>query len=53
MITHPATMTHAAMSKQERLAAGITDGLIRLSVGIEDPDDIIADLDLGIKKAIG
>ena len=52
MITHPATMTHAAMSKQERLAAGITDGLIRLSVGIEDPDDIIADIDQGIKKAI-
>ncbi len=51
MITHPATMTHAAMTKQERLAAGITDGLIRLSVGLEDPDDIISDLDSGIRKA--
>lgn len=51
MITHPATMTHAAMTKQERLAAGITDGLIRLSVGLEDPDDIINDLDSGIRKA--
>jgi cystathionine beta-lyase/cystathionine gamma-synthase len=44
MVTHPATMTHAAMTKQERLAAGITDGLVRLSVGLEDPDDICEDL---------
>ena len=41
MVTHPATMTHAAMSKQARLEAGITDGLIRLSVGLEDVDDLI------------
>ena len=53
MVTHPATMTHAAMGKKARLEAGITDGLIRLSVGLEDPDDIIADLDQAIKKAIG
>jgi cystathionine beta-lyase/cystathionine gamma-synthase len=51
MVTHPATMTHAAMTKEERLAAGITDGLVRLSVGLEDPDDIILDLDQAIKKA--
>ncbi|MCL5067386.1 MAG: PLP-dependent aspartate aminotransferase family protein [Thaumarchaeota archaeon] len=51
MITHPATMTHAAMSKKERLEAGITDGLVRLSVGLEDPDDIISDLESGIRKA--
>lgn len=51
MITHPATMTHAAMSKQARLEAGITDGLIRLSVGLEDVDDLIFDLDQSIKKA--
>ena len=53
MVTHPATMTHAAMSKKARLEAGITDGLIRLSVGLEDVDDLIADLDQGIKKAVG
>jgi cystathionine beta-lyase/cystathionine gamma-synthase len=51
MVTHPATMTHAAMGKKARLEAGITDGLIRLSVGLEDPDDLIADLDQAIKKA--
>ncbi|MGI0092148.1 MAG: trans-sulfuration enzyme family protein [Nitrososphaerales archaeon] len=51
MVTHPATMTHAAMSKEARLEAGITDGLIRVSVGLEDPDDLIFDLDQAIKKA--
>ena len=44
MITHPATMTHAAVPVAERHGRGLTDGLVRLSVGIEDPDDIIADL---------
>ena len=44
MITHPATMTHADVPKEERLARGLTDGLVRLSVGIEDKTDIIADL---------
>ncbi len=51
MVTHPATMTHAAMSKKSRLAAGISDGLIRVSVGLEDVDDVIADLDQAIRKA--
>lgn len=37
-------MTHTLVSKEERLAGGITDGLIRLSVGIEDSDDLISDL---------
>jgi methionine-gamma-lyase len=45
LISHPATMTHASMSRPDRLAAGITDGLVRLSIGIEDVEDIIADLD--------
>ena len=45
MITHPATMTHADVPKEERMARGLTDGLVRLSVGIEDKDDIIDDLD--------
>jgi cystathionine beta-lyase/cystathionine gamma-synthase len=43
--THPATHTHDSMTPQERQAAGIYDGLIRLSVGLEDPADIIADLE--------
>lgn len=45
MITHPATMTHAAVPKETRLQRGFSDSLVRLSVGIEDVDDIIADLD--------
>ena len=45
LISHPATMTHAAVGAEGRAKIGITDGLVRLSVGIEDCDDIIADLD--------
>lgn len=45
LIEHPATMTHASVPADTRLAIGITDGLIRLSVGIEDIDDLLADLD--------
>ncbi len=48
LITHPATMTHAAIPKESREARGVTDGLLRLSVGIEDADDLIADLDSAI-----
>ena len=44
MITHPATMTHSDVPKEEREARGLTDGLVRISVGIENPYDIIADL---------
>lgn len=44
LIEHPATMSHASMTSEHRLAAGITDSVIRLSVGIEDPDDLVADL---------
>jgi len=44
MITHPATMTHAEVPREERLARGLTDGLVRLSVGIEDVRDILDDL---------
>ncbi|MEG1452595.1 cystathionine gamma-synthase [Brevundimonas sp.] len=44
LIAHPATMTHAAMTPEARVTAGITDGLIRVSVGLEHEDDIIADL---------
>ncbi len=45
LISHPATMTHAALGPKGRKAVGITDGLVRVSVGIEDVEDIIADLD--------
>jgi len=45
LISHPATMTHASVPPEERARLGITDSLIRLSVGIEDADDLIADLE--------
>jgi cystathionine gamma-lyase len=45
LIEHPAIMTHASIPEEQRAALGITDGLIRLSVGIEDGDDLIADLE--------
>lgn len=45
LIEHPASMTHASMSREAREEAGFTDGLVRLSVGIEEPEDLIADLD--------
>jgi methionine-gamma-lyase len=48
LITHPASMIHSRQTDAEREAAGISPGLIRLSVGLEDPDDIIADLDQAI-----
>jgi methionine-gamma-lyase len=44
LIEHPASMTHAGMSAEERRAAGFTEGLVRYSVGIEDVEDLIADL---------
>jgi cystathionine gamma-lyase len=51
MITHPATMTHAEVPAEDRHARGLSDGLVRLSVGIEDADDIIADLDQALAVA--
>ena len=50
LIQHPASMTHFSMGKEARLAAGITDGLVRLSVGIESGDDLIADLEQALNK---
>ncbi len=44
LIEHPASMTHAGMSPEDRRAAGLSDGLVRYSVGIEDPEDLMADL---------
>ena len=50
LIQHPASMTHSPYTKEEREAAGITDGLVRLSVGLENVEDIIADLKQGLEK---
>lgn len=51
LITHPASMTHSDVPARQREAAGITDGLVRLSVGLEDPIDLIADLDQALLKS--
>ena len=53
LVDHPASMTHASIPSEERAAVGLQDGLIRLSVGIEDSDDLIADLDQAIERALG
>jgi methionine-gamma-lyase len=50
LISHPASMTHSKMSKEARLSSGITDGLVRFAVGIEDFDDIKADLEQALAK---
>ncbi len=48
LISHPATMTHAALGEKGRRAIGITDGMVRISVGIEDVQDILSDLEAGL-----
>ena len=50
LISHPASMTHASLPPEDRNRLGITDGLVRISVGIEDVEDIIADLDQALNK---
>ena len=50
LIQHPASMTHAIVPRDMRLKIGITDGLVRISAGIEDAEDIIADLDQALEK---
>ena len=51
LVCHPASMTHASIPKETREKVGITDRLIRLSVGIEDVDDIWSDIENAIEKA--
>ncbi len=51
LISHPATMTHAYLSEEQRLQLGITQGLVRLSVGIEDVEDLLADLEQALQAA--
>ncbi len=51
LVIHPATTTHSQLSAEQLVAAGITEGTIRLSIGLEDIQDIIADLDQAISNA--
>jgi len=53
LINHPASMTHASIPREERIKNGLSDTLIRLSVGIEDADDLIADLEQAIHHSLG
>jgi len=53
LVTHPATTTHFRLKPEQRAELGITDGMIRLSVGLEAVQDLIADLDAGLKAAHG
>ncbi len=50
LIGHPASMTHASIPREERIKVGLTDSLIRLSVGVEDPDDLVEDLRQAIEQ---
>jgi cystathionine beta-lyase/cystathionine gamma-synthase len=50
LINHPASMTHASIPKEERLKSGLVDSLMRLSIGVEDADDLISDLEQSLKK---
>jgi O-acetylhomoserine (thiol)-lyase len=51
LVIHPGSTTHAQLSEQQLLDAGVLPGLVRISVGIEDPEDIIADLDQALGRA--
>ena len=51
LIAHPVSMTHAGMDAESRARAGIGPGLLRVSVGIEDPDDLVADLRNALERA--
>jgi cystathionine beta-lyase/cystathionine gamma-synthase len=50
LVCHPASMTHASVPPAERARVGLSDGLVRLSVGIEDAEDLIADLDQALAR---
>ena len=53
LIIHPASTTHSQLTPEEQLTTGVTPGLVRLSVGLEDPDDLIADLEAGFRATKG
>ena len=50
LVIHPWTTTHEQLSEEERLAAGVSPDLVRLSVGIEEPEDLLADLDAALSR---
>jgi cystathionine beta-lyase/cystathionine gamma-synthase len=50
LIEHPPTMTHASIPAEQRRASGLDDGLIRLSVGVEDPEDLVEDLEQALDQ---
>lgn len=53
LIGHPASMTHASIPREQRLSVGLTDSLIRLSVGVEDGEDLVKDLETALAAAVG
>mgnify|MGYP002346026650 FL=1 len=52
LVSHPASMTHKSIPREKRLAGGITDSLVRLSVGLEDAEDLINDIKQAIEKCL-
>jgi cystathionine gamma-lyase/cystathionine beta-lyase len=50
LVNHPASMTHGSIPKEEREKAGVVDGLLRLSIGVEDIDDLLADIGQALDK---
>jgi cystathionine beta-lyase/cystathionine gamma-synthase len=52
LICHPVSMTHGSIPREQRLKSGLVDGLIRLSVGVEDVEDLIEDLDQAITASL-
>ena len=53
LIIHPASTTHRQLTPEQQIAAGAGPGVVRVSIGIEDPDDLIRDLDQALTKAAG
>ena len=52
LVIHPASTTHAQLSEEDQLSAGVTPDMIRLSIGLEDVEDLIYDLDQALNKAV-
>ncbi len=53
LVIHPASTTHSQLNEEDQIISGVTPDMIRLSIGIEDPEDLIADLDQALEKAVG
>jgi len=51
LVQHPASMTHGPLTDEDRKTSGVTEGLVRVSVGLEDVDDLIEDFDASLRKA--